>query len=259
MSKKPLHVAFLWHMHQPDYRNSLTGATHLPWTRFHAIKDYYDMGALVEKIDGVHATINVVPSLMDQLVAYADGSARETYAEATLRDASELNDHEKLFLLRSFFQLSPKHMLHPYSRYEELLQRRGEADETGAYSNGLKLYSVQDYRDLQVWYNLSWCGRELRRDPEIAALLQQGRGFSESDKRRLLEIQYAFIGQILPYYRRLSDRGSWSPGASRGNIFYSRSGGRERSRTIPVFRIFEGSYGPLGAGPAGVDRLEIDE
>jgi alpha-amylase/alpha-mannosidase (GH57 family) len=205
MPKKPLYVAFLWHMHQPDYRTSLTGETHLPWTRFHAVKDYYDMGALIEKADGVHATINVVPSLMDQLIAYADGSAREAHAKLTLRDASELKDHEKAFLLRSFFRLTPKYMIDPYPRYQELLQRRGKADETGAYPTGLKTYTVQDYRDLQVWYNLTWCGQEMRRDPEIAALFQQGRGFSESDKCRLLGIQYAFIGRVLPYYRRLSE------------------------------------------------------
>jgi alpha-amylase/alpha-mannosidase (GH57 family) len=208
MPKKPLCVAFLWHMHQPDYRNSQTGEALLPWTRFHAVKDYYDMGSLVERARGVRATINVVPSLMDQLIAYADGTARETYAELTLRDASQLNDREKLFLLRAFFQLSPKYMLDPYPRYRELLHRRGTPDETGAYSTALKTYTVQDYRDLQVWYNLTWCGRELRRDPEIAALFEQGRGFSETEKKRLLEIQYSFIGKILPYYGRLSRSGN---------------------------------------------------
>jgi alpha-amylase/alpha-mannosidase (GH57 family) len=207
MPKKPLCVAFLWHMHQPDYRNPQTGEALLPWTRFHAVKDYYDMGALVEKIDGVRATINLVPSLMDQLVDYANGTARETYAELTLRDASELNDREKLFLLRAFFQLTPKYMLDPYPRYKELLHRRGTADESGACPTGLKSYTVQDYRDLQVWYNLSWCGQVLRRDPEIAALFERGRGFSESEKTRLLEIQYSFIGGILPYYRKLSGSG----------------------------------------------------
>jgi alpha-amylase/alpha-mannosidase (GH57 family) len=207
MPKRPLCVAFLWHMHQPDYRDSQTGETHLPWTRFHAVKDYYDMGALIERTDGVRATINVVPSLMDQLVAYAAGTARETCAELTLRDASELKDHEKLFLLKAFFQLAPRYMIRPYPRYRELLHRRGTADPTGAYSTALKSYTVQDYRDLQVWYNLSWCGQELRRDPEIAALFEMGRGFSESEKRRLLEIQNSFIGRILPYYRKLSVSG----------------------------------------------------
>ncbi|PYV00610.1 MAG: hypothetical protein DMG10_20465, partial [Acidobacteria bacterium] len=38
MSKRPLCVAILWHMHQPDYRNVQTGEISLPWTRFHGVK-----------------------------------------------------------------------------------------------------------------------------------------------------------------------------------------------------------------------------
>jgi alpha-amylase/alpha-mannosidase (GH57 family) len=205
MPKKELCVAFLWHMHQPEYRNTHTGETYLPWTRFHAVKDYYDMAALAEQSKGVRMTINVVPSLIDQLMAYSSGTARETYASLTLRDASDLNEYEKAFLLRAFFQLSPKYMVLPHPRYKELWDRRGNPDEQGVYSSGLRAYSVQDYRDLQLWYNLSWCGPTLQRNPDVADFFARGRGFTEQDKKRLLEIQYSFIGQILPFYRKLSD------------------------------------------------------
>jgi alpha-amylase/alpha-mannosidase (GH57 family) len=192
-------------MHQPDYRQTQTGETLLPWTRFHAIKDYFDMAAIAERESHVHLTINLVPSLIDQLKAYGSGEANEVQALLTLRDASSLDTQEKAFLLRTFFQLSPVHMLLPYPRYKELWDRRGSVDEHGEFPTGLHLYSVQDYRDLQLWYNLTWCGPELRKDPEIAGLFEKARGFTEQDKRKLLEIQYAFIGRILPYYRRLSE------------------------------------------------------
>jgi len=207
MPKKPLCVAFLWHMHQPDYHDPRSRELLLPWTRFHAVKDYYDMGALIEREPRLHATINVVPSLAEQLVSYGAGTARESYADITLRDASELNEHEKSFLLRKFFQLSPKQMVAPYRRYKELLDRRGSPDPQGIYSAALRLYGAQDFRDLQMWYNLAWCGQELRRHPEIASFLAQGRGFTESDKKRLLEIQYSFTGSILPFYRKLCQSG----------------------------------------------------
>ena len=57
MSKTPLCAAFLWHMHQPDYRTAQAGEAYLPWTRLHAIKDYYDMGSLVEQSSGTHVTL----------------------------------------------------------------------------------------------------------------------------------------------------------------------------------------------------------
>jgi alpha-amylase/alpha-mannosidase (GH57 family) len=203
MGKKPLCVGILWHMHQPDYGNEETGAIYLPWTRFHAIKDYYDMAALVAQVPELRVTFNVVPSMIDQLEIYARDAARETYAALTLRNAAELDAREKLFLLRSFFQLPWKQMIFPYPRYKDLLDRRGSPEPDGEYTPALKRYSVQDFRDLQVWFNLSWCGNELRKEPPIAEMLRRGRDFSERDKQRLLEVQADFIGRILPLYRRL--------------------------------------------------------
>jgi alpha-amylase/alpha-mannosidase (GH57 family) len=190
-------------MHQPDYANEQTGATYLPWTRFHAIKDYYDMAALPARVPGLHVTINVVPSLIDQLENYAQDTVRETYAALTLKPAAELDDREKLFLLRNFFQLPWGRMILPYARYKDLLDRRGAPDDDGEYRPAFRRYSTQDYLDLQMWFNLSWCGSEIRREKLIEEIFRKGRDFNESDKRRLLQIQAEFIGRILPFYRKL--------------------------------------------------------
>ena len=40
-----LRVVLCWHMHQPEYRDCLTGEELLPWVGLHAIKDYADMVA----------------------------------------------------------------------------------------------------------------------------------------------------------------------------------------------------------------------
>ncbi len=47
-----LPVVLLWHMHQPQYRDALTGQYVLPWTYLHAIKDYTDMAAHLEAKSG---------------------------------------------------------------------------------------------------------------------------------------------------------------------------------------------------------------
>jgi alpha-amylase/alpha-mannosidase (GH57 family) len=192
-------------MHQPDYGNIQTGDIYLPWTRFHAIKDYFDMAALVDQTPGMRMTINIVPSLLDQLKIYGEGMARETYAALALKNAGDLDQGEMEFLLRAFFQLSWKQMIFPYPRYKELLDRRGSPDPNGKFSQSVSRYSTQDFRDLQLWYNLAWCGCELRRDPLVSGLFRKGRNFSEDDKRNLLNRQYEFINGILPLYRRLAD------------------------------------------------------
>jgi len=192
-------------MHQPDYGNAQTGEIYLPWTRLHAIKDYYDMASLVEQTSGMRMTINVVPSLLDQIETYGDGKACETYAAISLKNAADLDQHEMEFLLRAFFQLSWKEMVFPYPRYKELLDKRGSPDQHGKFSQSAQRYSTNDFRDLQVWYNLAWCGHELRRDPLVAGLFRKGTNFSEEDKSCLLNRQFEFIKGILPLYRRLAD------------------------------------------------------
>ena len=40
---KPVHLVVLWHMHQPQYRDPESSRYVLPWTRLHALKDYWGM------------------------------------------------------------------------------------------------------------------------------------------------------------------------------------------------------------------------
>jgi alpha-amylase/alpha-mannosidase (GH57 family) len=192
-------------MHQPEYRNVQTGEIYLPWTRFHAIKDYYDMAAMVDQTPGMRLTINVVPSLLDQLVTYGEEKSREIYADLTLKNAADLDQREMEFLLRTFFQLPWKEMVFPYPKYKELLDRRGSPDQDGRFLHSVRRFSTQDYRDLQAWYNLAWCGREMRRDSLVSELFRKGKDFTEEDKANLLKRQYEFIKRILPLYRRMAD------------------------------------------------------
>jgi len=43
MTPPPLNVAFVWHMHQPYYRDLVTGEYMLPWVLLHGTKDYLHM------------------------------------------------------------------------------------------------------------------------------------------------------------------------------------------------------------------------
>lgn len=63
-------VVFLWHMHQPDYRDCVSGQYYFPWTYLHAIKDYTDMAAHLEQHPGCKAVFNFVPILLEQIDDY---------------------------------------------------------------------------------------------------------------------------------------------------------------------------------------------
>ncbi|HXN80502.1 MAG TPA: hypothetical protein VN869_06310, partial [Steroidobacteraceae bacterium] len=62
-----LPVILLWHMHQPHYRDALTGQYALPWTYLHAIKDYTDMAAHLEANPAARAVVNFTPILIEQI------------------------------------------------------------------------------------------------------------------------------------------------------------------------------------------------
>ncbi len=53
-----LYVAFLWHMHQPYYKNTETGEYLMPWVRLHGTKDYLDMVEILrDSIEAVQTTL----------------------------------------------------------------------------------------------------------------------------------------------------------------------------------------------------------
>ena len=66
-----IYVCFLWHMHQPFYKDLMTGEYRLPWTRMHALKDYYGMVKVLEEFPEVRQTFNLVPSMLVQIEEYA--------------------------------------------------------------------------------------------------------------------------------------------------------------------------------------------
>ncbi|MBV9743410.1 MAG: glycoside hydrolase, partial [Acidobacteriia bacterium] len=82
-----IYLCFLWHMHQPFYKDLVSGTYKLPWTRMHALKDYYGMAHILEEFPGVHQTFNLVPSMMVQVAEYAAGQANDPFLQVALKSA----------------------------------------------------------------------------------------------------------------------------------------------------------------------------
>ena len=81
-------LVLMWHMHQPDYRLADPGGGDefvLPWTYLHAIKDYTDMAAHLERHPAMRAVVNFVPVLLDQLEDYAAQCTRGVLRDPLLR------------------------------------------------------------------------------------------------------------------------------------------------------------------------------
>jgi len=206
MSEEPLYVAFVWNQHQPVYRDSLTGELIMPWVRLHGSKDYYQMAALLEQYPRVSQTFNLTPSLLEQVESYLAGN--EDFYQKVNKPAEELSDGEKEYLLRHYFDIHWEKVIGQHPRYLELLELQGRIREPGAVRPALERYRLQDYRDLQVWFNLAWIDPDIRRaDPALGRLMEKGRDFSEAERRLVVEKQLELLAGIVPLHRRLQERG----------------------------------------------------
>jgi alpha-amylase/alpha-mannosidase (GH57 family) len=199
-------LTFLWHQHQPYYPDDVTGENPMPWVRLHGVKDYCGMALHLLEVPPMRATINLVPSLLVQLLAYTDRNASDRFLDVARIPADGLSEGDALFLLEHFFMANPEQMIRPFPRYAELFQRRAPGRNSAA--EALRRFGERDLRDLQVWFNLTWVHPLVReQDETLRELVSRGRGYSEEDKSALLAKHYEILRRILPLHRELAERG----------------------------------------------------
>ncbi len=198
-----VNLAILWHMHQPQYRDPATGRYLLPWTRLHALKDYWGMVKILEEFPGVHATFNIVPLLAEQIEEYVGGRFQEPWFDIAFAHAGSLQPEQKREALERGFQVN-ENFINRWPRFAELASqlRSGGAEACVAH------WSLREWRDLQVLSQLAWMDEEyLAKDPVVHALSEKGKNFSEEDKAALLEKQQELLAAVLLEYRRAAARG----------------------------------------------------
>jgi alpha-amylase/alpha-mannosidase (GH57 family) len=202
-------------MHQPEYRDPRDGVFQQPWTWLHAIKDYVDMAAHLERWPKARAVVNFVPILLEQL---ADYEAQIT-AFAGDGDPSRLRDpllvglvrpekvqgRERERLARTLLRANKQRMVQRFPAFAALV------DTTKvllAHDHAAEYLSDALLGDLAVWYHLAWSGETLRQqDPLIASLLEREGGFSLAEREALLSRLGEALGSIFVRYRRLAEEG----------------------------------------------------
>lgn len=201
-----IHLCFVWHMHQPFYKDLGSGEYQLPWTRMHALKDYYGMVQVLEEFPQVHQTFNLVPSMMVQIEEYAAGKAQDPFLRCALKPAEDLTPQEQTFILKYFFQANPARMIYRYPRYGELYEmwRAGSGDPDTLR----RRFTAQAFRDLQVLSQLAWFDEIIQeKDPDVKALLRKGRDYSLEDQELMGRKQVEICGMVLPVYREFAATG----------------------------------------------------
>lgn len=212
MPDKKLLLNLYWHMHQPDYRDLVTGEYVLPWTYLHALKDYSDMVYHLEQNKAARVTFNFVPILVEQLKDYADQASTGQWRDPLLgllakEDLEHISDKECQLIVESCFKAHHEKMLSPFPHYQRLLQMY-QLVEPVMQDNQFHYLSDQYKADLLMWYHLAWTGEGLRRSsPVVQKLMQKGLFFSWEDRQALLTVIADTLIGILPRYQALLARG----------------------------------------------------
>ena len=168
----------------------------------------------------IHQTFNLVPSLVEQLEDYAAGgpagrrgaadgrprrgaatglraATRATPPRRSRRRRSPTSTgstpsspprtsrpSERAFVVERMCERPDHPRARSHPRYLELAQKR-QAEACKGWDACGAAFTVDELRDLQVWFNLAWCDPTLLETEPLLSLVQRGRDFREEDKQVL--------------------------------------------------------------------------
>ncbi len=210
-TKKTLDLILLWHMHQPDYRDHETGEFRRPWTYLHALKDYTDMAAHLERHPLVHAVVNFVPVLLDQIEDYVQqfdsGVLRDRLLRLLAQDNLDaLDADDRRYIIATCFPGNHARLVQPFPHFEQLYKLYRLLDAQDEHAT--RYFSSAYFADVLVWYHLVWTGEtERRRQPLLAELLAKAQNYTVQDRRALLALIGDTLRNLIPRYRALAERG----------------------------------------------------
>ncbi len=196
-----LYVALVWHHHQPTYKDPKTGKYLLPWTRMHAVKDYFYMANLLTYFPDVHYTANITPVLISQLNDYIFNYASDVYLELINKPVEELTTDEKRLLIEYSFVLNLDYFVKPYPSFYSLYNKINSL----GIDRAIEELSSQEILDLQVWGHLVWFDPHFKRDDPVIRRLIQEEHFTERHKRLVIRKQLEVISLTLLRYSELLD------------------------------------------------------
>lgn len=165
----------------------------MPWVRLHGIKDYLDMVEMLGRYPQLRITFNLVPSLLEQIEDYTNGRVKDKFLEHSYKPAQELTDQEKEFILEHFFMINKERVISIHPRYYDLYLKK----------QAKKKFTVQDFLDLQVWFNLAWFDPYFRQNTvELRDIVDKARFFTEDEKHIVLDKQTGILEEIIPAYKK---------------------------------------------------------
>jgi len=191
-------LSFLWHLHQPAYRTA-DGVSHAPWVALHAGGTYTTLATAISETGGRGQILNVVPTLLEQLLAYRDGAVDDPVIEILVRPAADLDDTAQTTLIQWSRHVSPR-QVERSPRLGELIELTSAA---GAGGGPRPTFDRQHLRDLQVLTILANACDQAWRDERLEALAVKGRDFDRADHLAAVDWLRSQPGELIELWRHI--------------------------------------------------------
>ncbi|WP_322629861.1 glycoside hydrolase family 57 protein [Halothiobacillus sp.] len=216
MKRKKLPVVLCWHMHQPEYRDPRDKVYQQPWTYLHAIKDYVDMVAHLERYPDARAVVNFVPILLEQLDDYAkqvDAYAvsqkieqvRDPLLQSLVQPSALTDPASRMHVVRALMRANESRLIRRFEPFNDLIDL---ARSISATTTDGRYLSDAFIGDLSVWYHLAWMGETVRQNnPLVQQLMIKATNFDDQDRLQLFLLIGSLISGIFPRYRALAEQG----------------------------------------------------
>ncbi|MBR6163633.1 hypothetical protein IKQ26_07085 [bacterium] len=196
--QKKLAIAFVWHMHQPNYQTQPNSLRLMPWARLHAVKDYLNMVAILEKHPDIKLNFNISPILIDTILDYSKENNHDLHSKLTVTPVEELTENDKLYILNSFFDVDYNHLISKYKEYVNLYNKRYSKSEINVND-----FSDKEYGDIMFWFNFVWFDEHWKNEyPALRKLEQKGQNFTLKDRKLIIDIQRKIISKIIPTWKK---------------------------------------------------------
>ncbi|MCD7879684.1 MAG: hypothetical protein LUG16_07120, partial [Candidatus Gastranaerophilales bacterium] len=200
--QKELSIAFVWHMHQPNYQAQPDGIRLMPWARLHAVKDYLDMLIILDKFPSIKLNFSLDPALLDAIEDYSNGG-HDIHSKLTITDVQNLTDDDKLYILNYFFDANYENLIAKNPKYNELYIKRFSKPEIG-----INDFSLQDYSDIMMLFNLVWFDPIWYNVyPELEKWQNKQQNYTLDDRKNLIELNRKIIRQIIPAFKKYQEAG----------------------------------------------------
>ncbi len=217
----PLNLAILWHMHQPLYKNILTGKYEMPWVRDHAATEYLDHPKILMQHPSVNLTFNLVPSLILQIEDYVAG-AEDNHIELARINLAAATPEERRLMAQEFIRLAPWYytrnttdgqILNPwYDTYAAWPRLNFLVGQVSLDPLSLNDTELQDLETIYFLHQVSIPYVEgqydiAERNDTIIQLLEKGTGYTQADTETVLSYQRATMAEVVGFYKDAQDLG----------------------------------------------------